>query len=165
MYNNISLVVAIAHDNAIGANNQLLVHVPGDLPRFKALTTGHTVVMGRKTFDSLPKGALPNRRNIVMTHQVGLQLVNCEVAHSVEGLFESVSSDEEIFVIGGSEIYSLFLPFAKKLFLTILDKSFPSADAFFPHINFEEFTLQSEELIPVSEKNDFKFSYQTWHRK
>ena len=165
MYNNISIVVAIAQNGAIGVRNQLLAHIPGDLPRFKALTTGHVVIMGRKTYESLPNGALPNRRNIVLSRNRNLNFANVQVVPSVDMALESISSDEQVFVIGGGEIYNLFLPLAKRLYITAVAKEFPEADAFFTSIDFSEYTLLSEELMAKTEKNDFEYRYQVWERK
>ncbi len=162
MVENISIVVAIAQNLAIGINNQLLTHIPGDLPRFKQLTTGHTVIMGRKTFESLPKGALPNRRNIVITHNPELQFPNCNMAHSMQECLNMLSPNEKVFVIGGGEIYSLFLPLASKLIITSINKEFPLADAFFPHVDFTKYTLVANQDMAITDKNDFSFSYQEW---
>lgn len=164
MSQSIAIVVAIANNNAIGVNNQLLAHIPGDLPRFKALTTGHTVIMGRKTFESLPKGALPNRRNIVISRNKTLQLPNCEIATSPENAIALLQNDEKAFIIGGGEIYKLFLEQAHQLYITQIEKDFPEADAFFPAYNKSLYTLINEEVISPSEKNNFTFRYQLWER-
>lgn len=162
---NISIIVAIANNNAIGQNNDLLAHVPGDLPRFKKLTTGHTVIMGRKTFESLPNGALPNRRNIVISRQADLSLEGCEVVSSVEEAINSVKNEDEAFVIGGGIIYKEMLPFANKLYLTIVNKEFPQADTFFPEIDFSQYEETYREDISDHPKVSFTFSFVDYKRK
>ena len=164
MVEEIAIVVAIANDNAIGVGNDLLLHIPGDLPRFKALTTGGTVVMGRKTFDSLPKGALPNRRNIVITRNKSIELLNCELAHSVDEVLQMVKPSEAVFIIGGGEIYKQFLPIAQRLILTIVEKSFPNADTFFPTINYQDYRLLKEEVVKIEGDDEFVVRYQTWEK-
>lgn len=164
MSQSIAIVVAIANNSAIGINNQLLAHIPGDLPRFKALTTGHTVIMGRKTFDSLPKGALPNRRNIVITRDRNLKLPNCEMASSPDEALSLLGSNETAFIIGGGEIYKLFLEISNKLYITRIEKDFPEADAFFPAYDSSKYKLLNEEIVSPTEKNDFVFRYQLWER-
>lgn len=164
MVENIAIVVAIANDNAIGVGNDLLLHIPGDLPRFKALTTGGTVVMGRKTFDSLPKGALPNRRNIVITRNKSIELPNCELAYSVDEVLQMIKPNEQVYIIGGGEIYKEFLPIAKRLILTVVEKSFPNADTFFPTINFQDYHLLQEEIVKIECPDVYVVRYQTWEK-
>lgn len=161
---NISIIVAIAQNNAIGKNNGLLWHLPEDLKRFKKLTTGHTIVMGKKTFESLPNGPLPNRRNIVITDILGEKIDGCEMAYSVEEAIEKCDTDNENFIIGGGSVYRQFLPLADKLYITKVFKDF-DADIFFPEINFDEWELLSEENYSPSETIDFAYAYIIYSKK
>jgi dihydrofolate reductase len=125
----ISIIVAIAQNNAIGKDNQLLWHIPADLKRFKKLTTGHTIVMGKRTFYSLPIRPLPNRRSIVITDIPGEEIDGCIMAYSIEDAIEKMDDENENFIIGGGSVYKQFLPFAQQLYLTIVQKDF-EADTF-----------------------------------
>lgn len=140
----ISIIVAIAQNNAIGKDNQLLWHIPGDLKRFKQLTTGNTIVMGKRTFESLPIRPLPNRTSIVITDIPGEQIEGCTMAYSIEDAIEKMDVDKENFVIGGGSVYRQFLPFAQQLYLTIVQKDF-EADTFFPEINYSEWESSERE--------------------
>lgn len=128
-----AIIVAIANDYAIGMDNKLLCHLPADLKHFKELTSGHTVVMGRNTFFSLPKGALPNRRNIVLSPDEET-FPGCETAHSFPEIIELCQKDEKVFFIGGAMVYSQALEWADSLYITWIHASF-EADAFFPEIS------------------------------
>jgi len=125
----ISIIVAIAQNNAIGKDNQLLWHIPADLKRFKKLTTGHTIVMGKRTFYSLPIRPLPNRRSIVITDIDGEEIEGCTMAYSIEDAIEKMDSEKENFIIGGGMVYKQFLHLAQQLYLTIVQKDF-DADTF-----------------------------------
>ncbi len=125
----ISIIVAIAQNNAIGKDNQLLWHIPADLKRFKQLTTGHTIVMGKRTFYSLPIRPLPNRRSIVITDIAGEEIEGCTMAYSIEEAIEKMDDEKENFIIGGGSVYRQFLPAANQLYLTIVQKDF-EADTF-----------------------------------
>lgn len=127
----INVIAAVAQNLAIGNENKLLYWLPNDLKRFKALTTGHTVVMGRKTFDSLPKGALPNRRNIVLSRTVN-SLPGAEVFSSLEEALQNCAIDEDVYIMGGESVYKQALPMADRLCLTEVDACPEVADAFFP---------------------------------
>lgn len=162
---NISIIVAIAHHNAIGKNNGLLTYIPADLKRFKQLTTGHPIIMGRKTFESLPKGALPNRRNIVMTHQKDFNAQACEVVHSVEEALHLCQKEEEVFVIGGSAIYNQFLPITTKLYITWIHQSFSQADTFFPALDLNDWEETSRRDIADDEKAACPYSFADYTRK
>lgn len=148
----------MAGKNAIGKDNKLLCFVPGDLKRFREITTGHKIIMGRKTFDSLPKGPLPNRENIVISKTI-TEIAGCIVVGSVEEAMSRVENDEDAFVIGGGEIYEQCLPIADKIYLTQIDKYFPDADTFFPFIDPEQWAIKDIESHDVGEKNDFEFDY------
>jgi dihydrofolate reductase len=161
---NISIIVAIAQNNAIGKNNDLLWHLPEDLKRFKKLTTGHTIVMGKKTFESLPHRPLPNRRSIVITDMPKEKIDGCEMAYSIEEAIDKCDPEKENFIIGGGSVYSQFLPFANKLYITKVFKDF-EADIFFPEINYDDWDLLSREDFPPSEKDDFAYAYIIYSKK
>ncbi len=127
----INIIVAATLDGAIGLRGDMLYYIRPDLQRFKALTTGHTVIMGRKTFESLPKGALPNRRNIVITRQTDFRAPGAELAHSLHEAL-NMAGGEEIFIIGGESIYRAAMPLAQRLYLTQIHAERPDADTFFP---------------------------------
>ena len=127
----ITIIAAIAQNKAIGYGNKLLYWLPNDLKRFKALTTGHTIIMGRKTFDSLPKGALPNRRNVVLSRSQSA-IEGCEVYQSLEDALQHCSTDEDIYIIGGASVYEQALPKADRLCLTEVQDTPEKADTFFP---------------------------------
>ena len=156
IYPNIAIIVAIAQNFAIGRNNDLLFHLPDDLKRFKKITSGHAVIMGKKTLFSLPKGPLPNRRNIVITDVPGETFPGCETVYSIDGAVEAVQNEELAFVIGGGMIYRQFYPIAGKLFLTMAHQDF-EADTFFPEIDFDNWTEVSRETL-FDEKNNFSYS-------
>jgi len=160
---NISIIVAIAQNFAIGKNNELLFHLPNDLKRFKQITTGHPVIMGRNTLLSLPKGALPNRRNIVITDIPGEQFDRCEMVYSIIEAAEAVKNEEEAFIIGGGMIYRQFYPIAGKLYLTLVHRDF-DADVYFPEIDYSEWEENFREDL-FDEKNGFNYSYLDLRRK
>ena len=127
----ISIIAAVAKNMAIGHENKLLYWLPNDLKRFKSLTTGHTIIMGRKTFDSLPKGALPNRRNVVLSRSL-TELPGAEVFPDLQTALASCSETEDIYIIGGESVYRQAMPLANRLCLTEIDAIPEQADAFFP---------------------------------
>jgi dihydrofolate reductase len=156
IYPNIAIIVAIAKNFAIGRNNDLLFHLPDDLKRFKRITSGHAVIMGKKTLFSLPKGPLPNRRNIVITDVPGETFSGCETVYSIDGAVAKVQNEELAFVIGGGMIYRQFYPIVGKLFLTMAHQDF-EADTFFPEIDFDDWIEVSRETR-FDEKNNFNYS-------
>jgi dihydrofolate reductase len=153
---NISIIVAIAQNFAIGKNNDLLFHLPNDLKRFKKITSGHAVIMGKRTLLSLPNGPLPNRRNIVISDVPGETFDGCETVYSIDEAVGSVRNEREAFVIGGGMIYRQFYPIAGKLYLTLAHHDF-DADTFFPEINFNDWKELSREDL-YDEKNNFNYS-------
>lgn len=163
VHDNISIIVAIAENFAIGKNNDLLFHLPTDLKHFKSVTSGKTVIMGRNTLLSLPKGALPNRRNIVISDIVGEKFDRCEMASSIEEAIKLSKDDEEAFIIGGGMIYRQFYPMAKRLYLTLVHKSF-EADTFFPEVDYNQWNQVSREDFH-DETNNFDYSYVNLVRK
>jgi dihydrofolate reductase len=162
---NVSIIVATAKNGAIGLRNQLLYRLPNDLKRFKALTTGHTIIMGRKTFDSLPKGALPNRRNIVLTRQQGLNIPGVEIFHSLPEALEACAMDAEVFIMGGEAVYTEGLAHAERLYLTHVHNTPAQADAFFPEISAEAWTETETARFEADEKNECPYSFTTYVRK
>lgn len=163
MHDNISIIVAIAQNFAIGKNNDLLFHLPNDLQRFKQITTGHPVIMGRNTFLSLPKGALPNRRNVVITDNPDEKFDRCEMVFSIDEAVEVVENESEAFIIGGGAIYRQFFPLAQKLYLTLVHQDF-DADIYFPAIDYSEWEVMAREDL-FDEKNGFNYSNLDLKRK
>lgn len=149
----ISIISAISKNNVIGLNNTLPWHLPEDLKHFKNLTTGKTVVMGRKTFESIGK-PLPNRTNIVLSrNNKEINIPGVITTNNIESL---IHSENEIFIIGGSEIYSLFLPYANKLYLTLIDEEY-EGDTYFPDIDYEKWDMIKSE--DHTSNNNIKFSF------
>ena len=143
----ISIIAAVDRRMAIGFENKLLFWLPNDLKRFKALTTGNTIVMGRKTFESLPKGALPNRRNVVLSSNPAAECPGAEVFPSLEAALQSCKEDEHVYIIGGASVYQQAIPFADELCLTEIDNTAPEADAFSPKSRPPYGTKKTEKLI------------------
>ncbi|MBP5380381.1 MAG: dihydrofolate reductase [Bacteroidaceae bacterium] len=152
----ISMIAAVARNRAIGFNNKLLYWLPEDLKRFKALTTGNTIVMGRKTFESLPKGALPNRRNVVLSRN-GAEFPGAETFPSIEAALASCRADEQVYIIGGASIYEQAMPFADRLCLTEIDDIPADADAFFP--DYSDWQKVSEECHEPDERHQFRYCF------
>jgi dihydrofolate reductase len=161
----ISIIVAVAKNNVIGNNNQLIWRLSADLKRFKALTTGHHILMGRKTFESIGK-ALPNRTNIVITRSANFQHPETVVLDDIQkGIdFAKLNGETELFVIGGGEIYKNVLPLADKLYLTKVHTS-PLGDTFFPELNEAEWQVIAEEAHLADDKNEFNFVFLDAERK
>ncbi len=161
--NKIAIVVAISANNAIGKNNQLLWRLPADLKHFKEITTGHTIIMGRKTFDSIGK-PLPNRRNIVITRNQNLTLPGAEVVNSLAAALLLCQNEKETFIIGGAEIYKAAIGICHKIYLTTVHKSY-QADAFFPEIDLKIWEeLEKEDHLPT-ENNNLAYSFSVLQRK
>lgn len=161
----LSLIVAIADNGAIGKKQQLLCHLPKDLKRFKEITGGHTIIMGRKTFESLPKGALPNRKNIVLSSSVDASFPNCLVFNSLDKALNACENEPEVFIIGGAAVYESALKQADKLYITRIHHAFEDADTFFPEINESDWQEIEREDCPVDEKHAYPFSFITYIRK
>lgn len=158
----VSIVVAIGENYAIGKNNQLLWHLPADLKHFKQITTGHTVIMGRKTYDSVGK-PLPNRRNIIITRQ-DITIEGCEVVKSIEDALALCAGEEEVFIIGGAEIYKQSIHLADRIYLTIVHQKF-DGDSYFPEINYEQWIETTREDHQPDEKNKLPYSFITLERR
>ena len=161
----LSIIVAIANDNVIGKDNKLIWHIPEDLKRFKSITTGHTMVMGRKTFESLGR-ILPNRKHVILCNDMELNIddENVEVLDDISKLDKYINSDEEIFVIGGATIYKLLMPYAKKLYITRINQDFVG-DVYFPEIKEDEWQEVKRESGLKNEENPFDYEYIDYVRK
>lgn len=161
----ISIIVAVAENYAIGKKGDLLCHLPADLKHFKEITSGKTVLMGERTFYSLPKHPLPNRRNIVLTDVQGKTFEGAEAVYSLDELCAKVQGEEEAFVIGGGMVYRQMMPRADKLYITHIHHSWEDADTFFPEIKETEWKLISSEEHQADEKNPYDFTFCTYNRR
>ncbi len=160
---NVSLIAAMGKNRELGFGNELPWHLPDDLRRFNALTRGHAVLMGRKTYESIGK-PLPERKNIVVTRDANYAAPGCIVAHSIEETISVAGNDNEIFIIGGGEIYKLALPLANKMYLTFVDAEIP-ADTFFPEFNESEWWVTKSESHEQDEKHAYPFVFKIFERK
>jgi dihydrofolate reductase len=160
----ISLIAVLGKNNEIGKGNELLCRLPSDLKRFKAITTGHTVIMGRKTFDSLPKGPLPNRRNLVISRNKQLVIEGAEVCSSLDHALLKSIDETEVFITGGAQIYEQALPVADKMYITRIHAAFHDADAFFPPVDWKDWKETGRETFPADEKNPFAFTFGEYER-
>lgn len=161
----ISIIVAIAQNGAIGYKGDLIYHLSADLRRFKELTTGNTVIMGRKTYESLPKGALPNRRNIVLTRQQGVSFPGTEVYSSLDEALSKCARDEKVYIMGGAQVYTQALPMADELEITLVNDTPALADTFFPEFGSDEsWHLINREDHSPDEKNPYPYTFLTYRR-
>jgi dihydrofolate reductase len=164
MNKDISIIVAIASNNAIGKDNDLLWHISKDLLRFKEITKGHYIVMGKRTYYSLPVRPLPNRTNLIITDIANEVIDNCLMAYSIEDAVNKMDTLNENFIIGGGSIYKQFMPLANKLYITRVHKDF-EADTFFPDISLDEWELISQENITDDPQNNFFYTFEIYSRK
>jgi dihydrofolate reductase len=161
----ISIIVAVAENNAIGKDNKLLWHLSEDLKRFKRLTSGNPVIMGKNTYFSLPVRPLPKRKNIVITDVPGEQIDDCTMAYSIEDAIEKMDNEKENFIIGGASIYRQFMPYADRLYITWVHKSF-DADTFFPEVDEKEWKeISREDITETDEKNPYPHSFVIYERR
>lgn len=160
----LALIAAIAKNNAIGIGNKLIYWLPNDLKRFKALTTGHTIIMGSNTFRSLPNGALPNRRNIVLSRKEN-NFPGTETFHTLEEALANCSNEEIVYIIGGEMLYRSAIPFADILCLTEIDDTPAEADAFFPEFNRHEWEIIEREQFGKDDKHSFEYSFVTYIKR
>ena len=160
----VCLIAAVDEHLGIGYNNRLLCHLPADMKHFKSLTVGHTVIMGRKTFESLPKGALPERRNIVLTRKADAVFAGCETAASLQEALALCAADEQVFVIGGASVYADAMPLADRLEITHIEARF-EADAFFPEIDDNCWKAVQVEPFEPDEKNRFAYCFVSYQRR
>ena len=157
----ISIIAAVAKNRAIGFKNKLIYWLPNDLKRFKALTTGHTIIMGRNTYLSLPKGALPNRRNVVLSTTVK-ELPGCEVFPTLEAALKSCKGDEDVYIIGGARVYEQAMALADRLCLTEVDDTPKEADAFFP--DYSDWKIDKKEAHPKDERHAYDYAFADYIR-
>lgn len=161
----ISIIVAIGDkNNAIGRKGDLLCHLPNDLKHFKQITSGSTVIMGKRTYFSLPKHPLPNRRNIVITDIAGEQIEGAETVYSINEAIEAVKDEQESFIIGGGMVYKQFMPIADKLYITHIHHTWTDADTFFPEIDSKVWKLTKEEYHSADELNPFDYTFAEYTR-
>lgn len=161
----LSIIVAIANDNVIGKDNKLIWHIPEDLKRFKKITTGNKIIMGRKTFESLGR-ILPNRKHIILCNDMDMNIddENVTVLEDISMLDEYIKSDEECFVIGGATIYKLLMPYANKLYITKINQDFVG-DVYFPEINKDEWEPVKVEQGLKDEQNPYDYKYITYIKR
>jgi dihydrofolate reductase len=157
----INIIAAVAKNRAIGFENKLIYWLPNDLKRFKALTTGHTIIMGRNTYLSLPKGALPNRRNVVLSTTVS-ELPGCDVYPTLDAALKSCSPDEDIYIIGGARVYEQAISMADRLCLTEVDDTPAQADAFFP--DYSDWQVVNKEAHPKDERHEYEYAFVDYER-
>ena len=161
----LSAIVAIDRNGAIGKDGQLLCHLPADMRHFKETTMGHSIVMGRKTFESFPKGALPGRQNIVITRNHNYAAEGVTVVHSVDEALAAATMEGEVFIIGGEEIYRATFPLVGTIHLTVIDHKFKDADAHFPRIDMRSWTITEQEEHPADDRNPYPITFMTLRRK
>lgn len=161
----ISIIVAIAENYAIGKKGDLLCHMPADLKHFKDITSGKTVMMGERTFFSLPKHPLPNRRNIVLTDVAGKTFEGAEAVYSIDEMVKCIQGEEEAFVLGGGMVYRQMMPLTDKLYITHIHHSWEDADTFFPEIKESEWKLLNAEHHFADEKNPYNYTFATYGRR
>ena len=161
----LSIIVAIANENVIGKDNKLIWHLPEDLKHFKEITSGHKIIMGRKTFESLGR-ILPNRKHIILCNDMEMNInnENVEILEDISELDKYINSDEECFVIGGATIYRLLMPYANKMYITKINKDF-DGDVYFPEIKEETWKEVSREKGLKNEENPFDYEYITYVKK
>jgi dihydrofolate reductase len=158
----ISFVVAMDRNRLIGKENQLPWHLPADLAYFKKVTTGHTIVMGRKTYESIGR-PLPNRKNVVLTRSEDFEASGCEVVHHLDDVLQMAKQEEECFVIGGTQIFSLFWDSVDRLYVTFIDHEF-EGDTYFPEIEQEQWEVVSVDQGIVDEKNQYPHEFRIYER-
>ena len=157
----INIIAAVAKNRAIGFENKLIYWLPNDLKRFKALTTGHTIIMGRNTYLSLPKGALPSRRNVVLSSTIS-ELPGCDVYPTLDAALKSCKPDEDIYIIGGARVYEQAISMADRLCLTEVDDTPAQADAFFP--DYSDWQVVNKEAHPKDERHAFEYAFTDYER-
>jgi dihydrofolate reductase len=176
---NLCIIAAVGKNLELGKNNQLLCHLPADLKRFKEITSGYPVIMGDRTWESLPIKPLPNRRNVVITLDKNWKTEDrrqktedrrqgaenlCEIVHTIEDAVELVKNEEKAFIIGGATIYKLFIDKIDTLYLTRIEADF-DADVFFPNVDFNEWLMMEEVFHNKDEKNGYNMRFQVFSRK
>ena len=162
---NLTIIVAIGRDNAIGRDGGLAFYISDDLRHFKALTMGHPIIMGRKTFESLPKGALPGRRNIVITRNAEFAAANVETASSLEAAIAMTAEAEQAFILGGGSVYAQAMPLANTLEITHIEATDPQADTHFPAIDPQQWELVTETAPTVDARSELTYRFATYRRR
>ena len=157
------MIAAVGKNFELGKNNKLLCYLPEDLKRFKTITSGFSVIMGDKTWESLPVKPLPNRRNIVITLVENAVCNDCEIVHTTDDALELVKNEEKAFIIGGATIYRLFIDKVDTLYLTRIDAAF-DADVFFPNVNLDQWKMIEDVIFEKDEKNEFGMRFQVFKR-
>ena len=161
----ISIIAAVAENNVIGKNNDLIWHISEDLKRFKKITTGHPIIMGRKTYESLPFRPLPGRKNIILTSQKDINFEGAITVNSIKDALNLCSdANDEVFICGGATIYKLFYPYANRLYLTKIHHIF-EGDTFFPEIDYAEWKTEYKSELFFDEKAQLKYSFINYIRK
>ncbi len=158
----LSCVIAFGKNRGLGFGNKLPWHLPDDLKNFKDITRGHTVIMGRKTYDSMGK-LLPERKNIIITRDKSYKIPNATIVHSVEDAIKECKKEKEVFIIGGGEILKLALPYLNRMYLTHVEAEVP-ADSFFPEFNINEWKIISEKFHPKDEKHPYNFTFKIYEK-
>ena len=161
----LSIIAAIDRRRGIGYQNKLLFWLPNDLKRFKALTTGHTILMGRRTFESLPKGALPNRRNVVLSTNPSMVFPGAERFTSLDEALRHCAADEQVYIIGGASLYNQAMSLADELCLTEIDAEAPQVDALFPEIDPDLWVEKERVPQPKDEKHPYDYAFVTYQRR
>lgn len=167
----LSAILAFGENRGLGFDQKLPWHLPDDLKRFKDITRGHSVIMGRKTYESLghsptgePMGRLlPERKNIILTRDKEYKIEGAKIVHSIEEAIEEVRNENEAFVIGGGEIVKLALPYLDKMYLTHIEANVP-ADSFFPEFDLSEWKIVSEEFHPKDERHAYDFTFKVYEK-
>lgn len=159
----ICYIVAMDRNRVIGKDNNMPWHLPADLAHFKKVTTGHTVVMGRKTYESIGR-PLPNRKNVILTTNTSYEAPGCTIVHTKEEIDRLCKKEQKCFIIGGSELYHLFLSEADRLYVTVIDEAFVG-DTYFPEIDHAKWKMISSETGMVDEKNKYPHEYRIYERK
>ena len=159
----LSIIAAVTRNGVIGRDNTLPWRLKDDLKRFKSMTTGHTLIMGRLTFESFGNGALPNRRNIVVTHREDFSPANVEIAHSIKAAFELCRGDDEVFIIGGASVYADTLPVVDRMYITHIDAEV-EGDAVFPWFDVRGWDVNVLEMAPADENNEYATSFVRYDR-
>lgn len=161
----VSIIVAIDQNNAIGKDKNLLCYLPNDLKEFKRITSGHAIIMGRKTFESLPNGALPNRNNIVLSSNTNLECKGCALVHDLQTAIAMCKAEKEIFIIGGATLYNEAIAFADRMYVTHIEHAFDGADTFFPSIDLNLWKEVSRKENMADDKNSYVHSFVVYERR
>jgi dihydrofolate reductase len=161
----VSIIAAMDEQRAIGKKQQLLCHLPNDMKHFREVTAGHTVIMGRKTFETLPKGALSNRRNIILSSNADVHYENTVRYGSLQEALKACAAEDEVFIIGGGSVYRQAMPLADKIYLTLIHHTVEDADTFFPPADTENWVETARQDFAKDEKHPYSYSFLIYSRK